>query len=232
MGLDAVRRVGENGVSIHGGMASGGGRMKREHGNKRIGGRVGLVLLVVLAGVRAGAQTPSVPPLVVTPNEFEGSDVERINQAIAAGAETGARVVIPRLNGRGGERRDVWLLDSAILLQDGTTLELVNCRIKLSDTCRDNFMRSANCGLGITDIRPMRHISIRGVGRAVLEGADHPRATGDSGKPLGTRTYGTDAGVAGENPNGDWRNIGILMAWVEDFRIENLTIRDSHCWAV
>ena len=167
-----------------------------------------------------------------TPNEFEGTDVERINKAIEAAVAAGCRAVIPRFNSRGGQRRDLWLLDSAILLRSNTTLELEGCHIKLSDRCRDNFIRSANCGLGITDIEPMRNIHIRGIGDVVLTGADHPRATGDGGKKIGTRTYGTDAGVDGESQTGDWRNIGILLAFVERFSIENLTIRDSHAWAI
>jgi hypothetical protein len=168
----------------------------------------------------------------ISPNEFEGTDVERINQAVEAAIEAGCRVVIPRFNLRDGGRHDVWLLDSAILLPSDSTLELDNCRIKLSDRCRDNFIRSANCGLGITEVEPIQNIHIRGIGRAVFEGADHPRATGDSGKTIGTRTYGTDAGVAGESQTGDWRNIGILLAFVEGFSIENLTIKDSHAWAI
>lgn len=168
----------------------------------------------------------------ITPNAFQGSDVERINQAVRAAAGTGRKVVIPRVNEAADGPREVWLLDSAILLPADTFLELDNCHLKLSDRCRDNFIRSANCGLGITDIRPLRGIHIRGVGSVLLEGADHPRATGDSGKKLGERTYGTDAGVAGESQTGDWRNIGILMAFVEDFSIEGLTMKDAHCWAI
>ena len=179
-----------------------------------------------------------------TPNEFEGTDVERINRAIEAGVAVGGRVVVPRLNLGGGQRREVWLLDSAILLRSRTTLELDNCRIKLSDRCRDNFMRSANCGVGITNIQPLQAIHIRGIGDAVLEGADHPRATGDSGKTLSVgeairpqkrwipKSYGTDAAVAGESQTGDWRNIGILLASVEDFSIEHLYINESHAWAI
>jgi hypothetical protein len=177
-------------------------------------------------------RTGSNPPPAITPNEFEGSDAERINRAIEAATAAGGRVVIPRVNVRGGQRRDVWLIDSAILLRSNVTLELEDCRIKLSDRCRDNLMRSANCGRGIADIRPMRNIHIRGLGRAVLEGADRPRATGDSAKTLGAQTYGTDAGRAGESQKGDWRNLGILLAFVEDFSIENLAIKDSHGWAI
>ena len=170
--------------------------------------------------------------LFVSPNAFKGSDVERINQAIRLGASTGRRVVVPRRNRTADGERDIWLLDSAILVQSNTTLELDHCHIKLSDRCRDNMIRSANCGLGITKIEPMRNIHIRGIGHVVLEGADHPRASGDGGKTLGTRTYGTDAGVEGESQRGDWRNIGVLMAFVEGFSIENIAMRDSHCWGI
>lgn len=181
----------------------------------------------------APAPAPQVPrPAVFSPNDFRGSDAERINQAIQAAAVSGGRVVIPRINFRGAQQSEVWLLDSAILLQDRVTLVLDNCRIKLSDRCRDNWMRSANCGRGIGTIRPMREIHIRGVGDAVLEGADRPRATGDGAKTLGKQTYGTDAGVAGQSQKGDWRNIGILLAQVEDFSIHGLALRDSHAWAI
>jgi hypothetical protein len=190
---------------------------------------------------RAGALRPA---RVITPNEFKGTDVERINRAIEAAVAAGGHVLIPRINQADGGRKTVWLLDSAILLRSHTTLALDNCHLKLSDRCRDNFMRSANCGIGITNLQPLHAIHIRGIGGAVLEGADHPRATGDSGKTLAVgaqirpqgrwipKTYGTDAGVAGESQTGDWRNIGILLASVEDFSIEHLAIHDSHAWAI
>jgi len=174
------------------------------------------------ASVREARQAPA-----VTPNEFEGSDVERINRAIEVAATAGKRVVIPRENLRGPTRSAVWLLDSAILLQGNTTLDLENCRIKLSDRCRDNMMRNVRRDGGIT-----RNIHVRGVGTVVLEGADHPRATGDGGKTLGTQTYGTDAGVAGQSQKGDGRNFGIFLTAVEDFSLRSFTVKDSHCWAI
>ncbi len=180
--------------------------------------------------------------LFVTPNEFTGSDVDRINQAIDAVAGTGRRVVVPRKNLATDGEKQVWMLDSAILVRSNTTLELNHCHIKLSDRSRDNMIRSANCGLGITDIQSMRGIFIYGVGNVLLEGADHPRSTGDSAKKLVKNkedlsgefheSYGTDAGVSGESQTGDWRNIGILLACVDDFRVENLKIKDSHAWAI
>jgi len=180
----------------------------------------------------AGASPRQSSYAVVTPNDFEGSDTARINQAITEGVKNGRRVVIPREN-RGAEgTRNIWLLDSAILLESGLLLELENCHIKLSDRCRDNFMRSANCGLGIEAIEPMSNIHVRGVGSVLLEGADHPRASGDSAKTLGERSYGTDAGKEGESQTGDWRNIGILMAFVDHFSFENIRMKDSHCWGM
>ncbi|WP_153556160.1 glycosyl hydrolase family 28 protein [Roseimaritima sediminicola] len=168
----------------------------------------------------------------ITPNQFEGSDVERINQAIATAAKTGQPVVVPRINRTADGEREIWMLDSAILVRSNTYLELQNCHLKLSDTARDNLIRSANCGMGITDIQPLNNITIIGTGRVTLEGADNPRSTGDSAKVLGQRTYGTDAGVAGTSQTGDWRNIGILMAYVDHFRLENLFLKDAHSWAI
>lgn len=168
----------------------------------------------------------------LTPNAFQGSDTERINQALRAAAGTGKRVVVPRCNRAADGDREIWLLDSAILVPGDTVLELDNCHLKLSDRCRDNLIRSANCGLGITDIEPLRGIRICGVGNVLLEGAERPRATGDSGKRLGERTFGTDAGVDGESQTGDWRNIGILLASVEGFSIQGIAMKDSHCWAI
>jgi hypothetical protein len=195
--------------------------------------RMGMVCVcAAVAAVWGGAvaRAGDEPPLVVTPNEFVGTDVARINQAIAAAA--GRRVVIPRLNVQGAQTNEIWLLDSAVLLRSDTSLDLDNCRIRLSNLCRDNFIRSANCGMGITNISTITNVHIRGIGSAVLEGADRPRATGDAGKTLGVHTYGTDAGVAGQSQLGDWRNMGILLAFVEDFSIQNLAVRDSHCWAI
>jgi hypothetical protein len=168
----------------------------------------------------------------LTPNAFAGSDVERINRALQAAAGTGRSVVIPRRNCSADGDREVWLLDAAILVPGDTVLVLDNCHLKLSDRCRDNMIRSANCGVGITDILPVRGIHLRGVGNVLLEGADRPRATGDGGKTLGTQTFGTDAGVDGESQTGDWRNVGILMAFVEGFSLQNLVIKDSHCWGI
>lgn len=169
-----------------------------------------------------------------TPNDFSGTDSERIAKAVAKASRTTGIVEIPQRNKRGG---DVWLIDYAILLPSNITVILDNSTIKLSDKCRDNFFRSANCGLGITSFVTYENINIVGIGTATLEGANNPRATGDTGKTLSltpgsNQSYGSDAGKVGEYQKGDWRNFSILLAYVNGFIIDNITIKNPHMWAI
>lgn len=187
---------------------------------------------------------------VFDPNNYSGSDIERINAALKDAGSCGGTVRIskrrPAVQMAGGnaiatlEERDIWLIDAAMIIPENVHLIIDNTTVKLSNICRDNMIRSANCGIGIDPVRTIKNIRITGVGNAVLEGADVPRSTGDGGKPLGKPgfvpegpvSFGSDAGKAGEYQKGDWRNIGILLAKVDGFVIENLTVRDSHCWAI
>lgn len=118
-----------------------------------------------------------------TVNDFTGcTDSDRIENALRE-IEDGM-LILPRRVCDIEPERDYWLIDRAILLPENTTVVLKNCKIKLSDSCRDNFFRSANCGLGVEDPKPMRNIHIHGEGLCILEGADHPRAVGDGSKIL------------------------------------------------
>ena len=118
-----------------------------------------------------------------TVNDYIGlTDSDQIEQAVK-NRENGIVVIPPRVSDREPER-DHWLIDRAILLPENTTVILQNCKIKLSDRCRDNFFRSDNCGLGDGECPPIHNIHIRGEGLCILEGADHPRATGDGSKIL------------------------------------------------
>ena len=121
---------------------------------------------------------------MVNVNDFiRESDSEAIEAAIAGRGGDGIVVISPRESAVEPDR-GYWLIDRAVLLPENTTVILRNCRIKLSDRCRDNFFRTANCGLGIADPAPLKNVHIRGEGLCVLEGADHPRASGDSSKTL------------------------------------------------
>lgn len=116
-------------------------------------------------------------------NDFCGhTDSERIEKAIDAAKASGETLVFTKRKADSDADRDWWLIDRAILLPADTTVVLQNCKIKLSDQCRDNFFRSANCGIGIEYPERIHNIHIRGEGLCILEGADYPRATGDSSK--------------------------------------------------
>lgn len=183
--------------------------------------------------------------MTYNPNDFTGSDSDRIQAAVdAAAGAGGGRVTIRSRQPDAASERVYWILDRAILLPSGITLVIEDCKLKLSDACRDNLIRSANCGIGITDVEPLHDIHIIGEGRAVLEGADRPRASGDAANNLSTEavrdpagpyrriSYGTDANRPDEKPTSDWRSIGILLACVEGFSLRNLTLVDAHSWAI
>ncbi|MBF6627203.1 MAG: hypothetical protein ITG04_01675 [Proteiniphilum sp.] len=177
----------------------------------------------------------------ITPNQFEGNDTQRIQLAINEAAGTTGKVVIPAHNSNGS---GVWLLDSAVLLPSNITVILDNCTVQLSDKSRDNMFRSDNVGIGITDPKWNQNIKIVGVGSVVLKGAINPRATGDAFRtltqdPEKTRaegifriSYGSDAGVKDTKQKGDWRNIMILMAYVNGFELSNVKVENSHSWGI
>lgn len=178
----------------------------------------------------------------ITPNQFKGNDTERIQAAVDQAAKSTGRVVIPATNGNGS---GMWLLDSAILLPSNVTVILENCTLQMSDQSRDNMFRSNNVGLGIENPGWNHNIHIIGMGAVTLKGADHPRSTGDSSKKLSLTpnrdikqsgnyhiSYGSDAGKPGVKQTGDWRNILILMAYVDGFTLKNVAIEETHAWAV
>ncbi|WP_332456126.1 glycosyl hydrolase family 28 protein [Petrimonas sp.] len=171
----------------------------------------------------------------ITPNQFKGSDIERIQQAIRLAQKTSRKVVIPQSNANGTL---AWKIDRAILLPSDITIILDNCTIQLSDECRDNMFRSENVGTGIEHPVWLNNIHLIGVGKVLLKGADNPRATGDAYRTLvmgtgkGRISYGSDAGKKGEKQRGDWRNNLIQIALVDEFSIKNVTIQNSHAWAM
>ena len=202
---------------------------------------------------------------MVNVNDFKGlTDSDIIENAIKNKTNDGIVVISPR-ESEVEPNRNYWLIDRAILLPENTTVILQNCMIKLSDKCRDNFFRTANCGMGIEYPEKIKNVHLIGEGKCVLQGADHPRAVGDRTKTIScpcpyeiddlckmadwipaerrtadkiefmdrhSHSYGTDTGKEGESQCGDWRGIGVLFANVEDFSIENITIKDSHGWGI
>jgi len=170
------------------------------------------------------------------PNDFVGADHARIQQAVDASAGTGKYVLIQDKT----EIDPIWLINEAIKLPSNVEI-VISGKIKLSDLCRDNIFRSANCGVGITTVmeNPLKNISIIGRGSGNIEGAENPRATGDHNKTLSVspdraegETYGSDAGNPNEAQSGDWRNIGVLLANCENIKINSLKINRTHTYGI
>ena len=69
----------------------------------------------------------------ITPNEFKGTDSERIAQALAVlKTQGGGTLRIPQREDADG--RAFWLIDEAILLDADTTLIIENCKPIVCDT--------------------------------------------------------------------------------------------------
>lgn len=129
---------------------------------------------------------------MINVNDFKGlTDNEIIENAIK-NRDSDGTVLIPPRNSDIEPKRNWWSLDRAILIPENTTVILRNCKIKLSDKCRDNFFRTANCGMGIAFPEKIHNVHIKGEDHCVLEGADHPRATGDGSKVLANPCPYTD----------------------------------------
>jgi len=196
--------------------------------------RLVFAIAVTMELLTLAASAASIPSdSYLSPNMYRnGSQSERIQKAIDDARKSTGKVIIPRYDEV--TKSSVWLLDKAILLPGDFELELDNCTLKLSDRCRDNFIRSANAGLGIKNVLPLKNIRISGRGNVRLEGADNPRATGDHNKTLSLnpdgfgQSYGTDAGKTNENQKGGWRNHAIILAHVDVFEIRGLVLKDYH----
>lgn len=193
------------------------------------------IMLLAFIGCHSGNEGP------ITPNQFKGSDIERIQAAVNAAAGTTGTITIP---GRNSNGTNIWLIDSAILLPGNMTVILDNCTIQLSDRCRDNMFRSNNAGPGIENPVQLGNIHIIGQGNVLLKGAENPRSTGDGARTLALNpdsaraagnwrvSYGSDAAFPDRNQKGDWRNIMILMAYVDGFTLKNVSIENAHAWAI
>lgn len=121
---------------------------------------------------------------MVNVNDFVGKCDSEIIQNAIDNRDNDCIVEISARQNLNDEKRNYWLLDRAITLPQDVTVIIRNCKIKLSDKCRDNFFRTANCGIGIDKPAEIRNVHIIGEGNTILEGADHPRSTGDSSKTL------------------------------------------------
>ena len=105
---------------------------------------------------------------MVNVNAFHGGTDNEILETAIAGRDADGIVYIPARVSDVEPERIWWLLDRAVLIPENTTIILQNCKIKLSDRCRDNFFRSANCGIGIENPERIHNIHLKGEGLCIL----------------------------------------------------------------
>ena len=72
------------------------------------------------------------------PNNYQGSDIEKINAAVRDACKTNGIVRLFKRKPDAESHREYWLIDSAILLPGNISFYIMNCKIKLSDRSRDN----------------------------------------------------------------------------------------------
>lgn len=159
--------------------------------------------------------------LKVNIDDFKGSDIDKINEAIQFVSRSKGGVV--------EITRDV-LIDQAIIMYSDVELRFSG-KIKMQDGVFDNMIRMGgvivdpkNPNGVCADLKETRNIKILGLGeQASLEGSDvafrglNPK-TGKQESFIGD-FYG-------------WRTITILMSNVKGFEIGNFAISKTKCWAI
>jgi polygalacturonase len=148
---------------------------------------------------------------IITPNHFKkGSDSDRIEKAIIEALKLGVNSIqIPRYDNI--NKKEIWLIDRAIVVPSDFTLILNDCLVRLAKGTQDNII--TNSGARTEPLSENRNIRIIGQGNAVLSGGleAHFDPPGD---------------VAG------YRTIGILLNETMYFTIDGIKMEETQAWAI
>lgn len=154
-----------------------------------------------------------------TPNDFCGTDSERIQMAIAEAKKSGAdTVVIPKHNK--GTNSFKWVIDKTILLPSDITIILDNCYMVMADDTYCQMFRTENLTAeeGKTKQGEQKNINIIGRGNAQICGGKENKLNEFTSEKEG-------------NPH-ITANVLIYLYNVRDFRIEGFKISDQRWWAI
>lgn len=155
-------------------------------------------------------------------DDFEGSDIQRINTAIEFVSKLGGGIV--------AITRDVIITES-IIIQNNVTLTFTSL-IKMADATFDNIIRVA--GIIPNPINPndiclrleeTRNIKILGIGdNARIEGSDTPYTAPhpiSGGTPV--KWWGDHYG---------WRTISVYLSNCKNYEVGNFHISKTKAWAI
>jgi hypothetical protein len=141
---------------------------------------------------------------IIKPEDYSGTDLSKIQQAIDAARWTSAIV----------ELNDYYEISGAIIVYSGTRLK-INGRVKAAVGFRDNFIRNEAVADPINIFtRGNKYIEIFGSGS--IEGSDE---NWGSDNPADVGTY-------------RWKSIGIFLANVEFFKIDGLRLVSTPSWGI
>lgn len=153
------------------------------------------------------------------PNNFSGSDSEKIQQAVYQAKEKGVnKVVIPPYNNDRNENK--WVIDKAIELPSDITISIDNAYMVLADGVYSNMFVNENLrkpeGRRISGTQ--KNIVIEGLGQAVLDGGNY--------NGLCEYNSGKDGLL-----HISFNNM-ILFSGVDGFKVNNLKVKNQRWWAL
>ncbi len=156
----------------------------------------------------------------LTPNQtISHTDNESISLAVQRAKETGVnKVVIPRHNLRTG--RDLWVIEDTVLLPDDIEILVDDAHLVLADGSFCNMFANERLGteLGRTSEGEQRNITLRGRGRALLDGGKY--------NGLSERTSRRDG-----RPHVS-KNTTVFFVNVRNLLVENLRIVNQRWWGI
>lgn len=153
----------------------------------------------------------------------ENSDATMIQAAIYDAAKLGKAVVIPKHNERTG--KDIWDIDKALTLVEGSIIILQNCHLRLADGAVCNMFTNsiAQSENPVSPENWQRGIHIRGEGNAVLDGGIHNQLYEDNG---------IARKVMKPSPHHVTENCMMRFRYVTRMVIENITVRNQRYWGI
>ncbi len=163
--------------------------------------------------------------MYINVNEFLNSstDSDMIQAALDKARETGAAVVIPKINRRTGKA--IWDISKTIFLYSESIVILQNCHLRLADGAICNMFANKNAGtpLALEEEGRQRDITIRGIGKAILDGGIHNGLYEVNGIARTVSKY-PDHQIS--------ENCMLFFQNVTNLVLDNITIRDQRYWAV
>ena len=150
-------------------------------------------------------------------------DSDMIQAALDTAKETGESVVIPKINKRTG--KDIWDITKTVLLHDESILILQNSHLRLANGTFCNMFanRNARTPMALEEEGKQRNITIRGIGKAILDGGIHNGLYEDNG-------------ISRKNmkPSEHHISVNCMLYFqnIENLVLENFTVLDQRYWAI